>query len=86
MLKNLLGMILAVGNVLNARVKGEKVPKNYLGQADGFDYKVLEKVAMFKDNKTGSTLISYICKQMVDQHDNFRSIIKETIDKMGVIN
>ena len=56
MLKNLLGMILAVGNVLNAQVKGEKVPKNYLGQADGFDLSVLGKVHTFRDNGGTSIL------------------------------
>ena len=85
-MKNTLGLILAIGNVLNATVKNEKQPKNYSGQADGFDYKVLEKVAIFKDSKTGDTLLQYISKKMVEKYDEFRQGIINNIDKMGKLN
>jgi len=50
-----LGMILAVGNVLNASTAK--------GQADGFDLPVLGKVASVKDNN-GKSLLQYICQKI----------------------
>jgi hypothetical protein len=58
----IVGMTLAIGNVLNGGT-----PK---GQADGFDLPVLGKLVSMKDN-TNQTLLQLICKKIADEDAEF---------------
>ena len=66
----MLGLILAIGNVLNAGTAK--------GQADGFDIKTLNSVTTFKDN-TKQTMLSFICKKMLGAHQDFPIEIRDIL-------
>jgi hypothetical protein len=68
----MLGIILAIGNVLNGGT-----PK---GQADGFDIKTLNSVVTFKDSKKHS-MLSFICKKMLAAHQDFPLEIRDILSK-----
>lgn len=54
---DMLGMALAMGNIINGGT-----PK---GQSDGYDLAILEKLQTTKDN-SNKTMLSFIMKTLVD--------------------
>lgn len=63
----MLGYILAVGNVLNGG--------STKGQADGYDLQVIGKVHTFRDN-SGQSILQYVCKLMKAKDENFPEHVK----------
>jgi hypothetical protein len=69
----MMGYILAVGNVLNGGTAK--------GQADGYDLQVLGKVHTFRDN-SGQSIMQYVCKQMKAKDDTFPDHVKALLKNM----
>lgn len=69
--RQILGQILAVGNVLNGG--------SAKGQADGFDVPVFGKLTSMRD-KEGKSLIEYIMLQMKNQDDTINVKLKDLIE------
>lgn len=69
----MLGYILAVGNVLNGG--------SAKGQADGYDLQVIGKVHTFRDN-SGQSILQYVCKAMKAKDENFPEYVKGLLKKV----